>query len=203
MIAIVDYGLGNVGAFLDIYRQLNVPVIRAQSANDLADASKLILPGVGSFDHAMKSFEDSGMAPAVEKMVQDGIKLLGVCVGMQMLADSSDEGQRKGLGWIPGRVRRFDPSTIMQATRLPHMGWNDLDVTVADPITAGLSTGARFYFLHSYYLEVAEPGDAIGESTYGITFPSLVRRGNVYGMQPHPEKSHSFGIRLLKNFSEL
>lgn len=203
MIAIIDYGLGNVGAFQDIYQQLNVPVIRAKSEGDLAGATKLILPGVGSFDHAMKSFEDSGMAPAVEKMVNDGVKLLGVCVGMQMLADSSEEGQRKGLGWIPGRVRRFDPDTIKQATRLPHMGWNDFDVRRADPITSGLGEGARFYFLHSYYVECADHDHIIGESTYGITFPSLVRRENVYGMQPHPEKSHSFGIRLLKNFSEL
>lgn len=203
MIAIIDYGLGNVGAFLDIYRQLNVPVIRAQSAGDLAGASKLILPGVGSFDHAMKSFEDSGMAPTVEKMVADGTKLLGVCVGMQMLADSSEEGLRPGLGWVPGRVRRFDPALIKQATRLPHMGWNDLEVTRVDPITAGLSEESRFYFLHSYYLECADPADAIAESTYGIRFSSLVRRGDVYGMQPHPEKSHSFGVRLLKNFSEL
>lgn len=204
MIAIVDYGLGNVLAFVNVYKRLNIPVTVAKTPGDLANASKLILPGVGAFDHAMQQLEQSGMRPEVDQLVlEHGVPVLGICVGMQMLANSSEEGVLPGLSWIDGRVRRFNVGALPGHTHLPHMGWNDVTPVVGGGLFAGLEHDARFYFLHSYYFDCHQPQDTLAFSDYGIQFSSAVQHENVYGVQFHPEKSHHFGSQLLKNFAEL
>ncbi len=204
MITIVDYGLGNVLAFVNVYKRLNIQVKVAKTESDLVGATKLILPGVGAFDHAMQRLEQSGMRQAIDQLVMgQGMPVLGICVGMQMLANSSDEGILPGLGWIAGKVRRFDVATLPHHTHLPHMGWNDVSPVVGGGLFAGLEQDARFYFLHSYYFDCHQPQATLAFSDYGIQFSSAVNHKNVFGVQFHPEKSHHFGSQLLKNFAEL
>lgn len=204
MIAILSYGLGNVLAFQNVFKRLGIPVTVASSPAALEGATKLILPGVGAFDHAMQLFERSGLRGAAEDLVHcRGVPAIGICVGMQMLAERSEEGSLPGLGWVPGQVRKFDMSRLDQATRLPHMGWNDVRPVRASPLFRGLDGDARFYFLHSYYFAPASQDSVEAVSEYGGEFASAVRAGNVYGVQFHPEKSHHYGSRLLQNFAEL
>jgi glutamine amidotransferase len=204
MITIIDYGLGNVLAFVNVYMRLNIPVAVAKTAADLAGATRLILPGVGSFDHAMEQLDQSGMRETLEKLVvQQRMPVMGICVGMQMLASSSDEGKLPGLGWIDGRVRKFDVAAMPRGTNLPHMGWNDVHPTVEGGLFKGLEKDARFYFLHSYYFECAQAANVLAQTDYGPDFSCAVRRDNVYGVQFHPEKSHHFGSQLLSNFAEV
>lgn len=203
MISIVDYGLGNILAFVNVYKRLNIPVAVARVAAELESAERIILPGVGAFDHAMERLGHSGMRETLDRLVQGrGVPVLGICVGMQILAQSSEEGSLPGLGWIRGRVRKFDAAALRQPTRLPHMGWNDAQPTADSGLFKGLEADARFYFLHSYYLECEDPADVAAVTDYGIQFSCAVHRGNVYGVQFHPEKSHHFGTQLLKNFAE-
>jgi glutamine amidotransferase len=204
MISIIDYGLGNVLAFVNAYSRLNIPVVIAKSAEDLVGATKLILPGVGSFDHAMTQLNNSGMRSSVEQLVlQNRIPVLGVCVGMQLLAKSSDEGVLPGLGWIDGVVKKFDLSIFPVGTKLPHMGWNDVKPTVAGNLFKGMEHDAHFYFLHSYYFECHQKKNILAVTEYGGQFSCAVHRDNVFGVQFHPEKSHHFGSQLFKNFAEI
>lgn len=204
MIHIIDYGLGNVQAFVNLYKRLGIDCVRARTSDDLLGATHLILPGVGAFDHAMGLFDASGMRAPVERMVQElNLPLLGICVGMQILAQSSEEGSRTGLGWVNGRVRSFANNPAAAQLPMPHMGWNDVSPVAGCPLFKGFEDDARFYFLHSFYFECAHAGDAVARSTYGFDFDCAVRSTNVYGVQFHPEKSHHWGTALLKNFSEL
>lgn len=208
MISIVDYGLGNVQAFLNVYKRLNIEAAPVSSAGNLAAATKVILPGVGAFDHAMERLEESGMRETLDDLVLNKrVPALGVCVGMQILADSSDEGERRGLNWIPGRVRYLSALGAPEDLRLPHMGWNDVAPSSGNPLFKKLETDARFYFLHSYYFECRDGGDVAATSSYGADFSCAVRGGvgreNIFGVQFHPEKSHHFGTQLLQNFAEL
>lgn len=204
MITIIDYGLGNVLAFVNVYNRLNIPVTVAKSANDLVDATKLILPGVGAFDHAMRQFDQSGMRQTVEHLVvQNAMPVIGICVGMQMLAKCSDEGELPGLGWIDGRVKKFNLLTMPHGTNLPHMGWNDVMPVANGGLFKGMEQDARFYFLHSFYFECHQSQNVLAFTDYGGQFSSAVKRDNIYGVQFHPEKSHHFGSQLLKNFAEI
>jgi glutamine amidotransferase len=204
MITIVDYGLGNIQALLNVYKRLNIEANTAGNADDLRSATRLILPGVGNFDHAMQRLEDSGMRETLDDLVlEHGVPVLGVCVGMQMLANSSEEGELPGLGWIDGRVRSFASWERATDLPLPHMGWNDVRPTNANPLFDRLESDARFYFLHSFFFECTKPDDALAMSRYGSEFSSAVGSRNIYGVQFHPEKSHHFGTQLLKNFAEL
>ncbi len=203
MITIVDYGLGNVSAIANIYKRLNIPVTMARSVGDLDDARKVILPGVGAFDWAMSMLNASGMREALtERVKANECDVVGICVGMQMLADRSDEGGLPGLGWIPGEVKLFDGVRAMNRTHLPHMGWNDVSPHSDEALFRGIEA-ARFYFLHSYYFAPQMQVDVIATADYGGSFACGVRRNNVYGVQFHPEKSHQWGIQLLKNFAEI
>lgn len=204
MIHIIDYGLGNVQAFLTMFKRLGLEATPAKTGEDLIGASKLILPGVGAFDHAINLLDQSGMRPALETLVlNDKVPVLGICVGMQILATSSDEGRLPGLGWVPGRVRSFRSEERSASLPLPHMGWNDVQPKPSSPLFAGLEYDARFYFLHSYFFECDEPLHVAAVASYGLDFSCAVAAGNVYGVQFHPEKSHHFGAQLLKNFAEL
>lgn len=203
MIAIVNYGLGNIQAISNIYSKLGIPVRMASTERELADADRLVLPGVGAFDWAMERLNASGMRDGLENLVLNEKRpVLGICVGMQMLAIASDEGEAKGLGWIDGIVKRFDDDAGAGGRCLPHMGWNDVEPRHGDGLFAGLGTDARFYFLHSYYFVPRNDADVLATTDYGGTFVSSVRRENVIGVQFHPEKSHQWGIQLLKNFAE-
>jgi len=202
MITIVDYGLGNINAFLNVYRRLNVQARTARSADDLRDAAKVILPGVGAFDHAMTRLTQSGMREALDDVVlRRRVPVLGVCVGMQMLGRDSDEGRLPGLGWIDGRVRSLAALIPAAALPVPHMGWNDVRPTAACRLFDRLAFSARFYFLHSYYFECDRDEDAIARADYGGAFACAVNSRNVFGVQFHPEKSHHYGVQLLKNFA--
>lgn len=204
MISIVDYGLGNIGAFLNMYKRMNVPAKAVRTADELADATRIVLPGVGAFDHAMDLLDRSGMRPLLEeKAIGDKVPVVGICVGMQILADTSEEGEGRGLGWVPGTVRHFRSMPTPDDLPLPHMGWNDVAPTNDGGLFKGLEQDARFYFLHSFYYEPADPADSAASASYGASFACAVRRDNVWGVQFHPEKSHHFGAMLLKNFAEL
>lgn len=204
MIAIVDYGLGNILAFANVYKRLNLEVAVARCAEDLRGATKVILPGVGAFDHAMRMLDASGMrAPLDELALGARVPVLGVCVGMQILAGSSDEGAERGLGWIDGRVRSFRSQTFDKPLPMPHMGWNDVAPLRPSALFRELETDARFYFLHSYFFECARAQDIAATTSYGLEFSCAVAAGNILGVQFHPEKSHHFGAQLLKNFAEI
>jgi imidazole glycerol-phosphate synthase subunit HisH len=202
VIAIVDYGLGNVKAFANVYAQSNIAFVLAKRADELLAADRIILPGVGAFDQAMLRLEQSGLRETLDELVvKRRVPVLGVCVGMQMLAASSEEGRRPGLGWIDGDVRRFRPAGPGDSMRVPHMGWNGIRPVRESALLAGLERDALFYFLHSYYYQSHRPEDVIAVSDYHGEFASAVSSGNVHGVQFHPEKSHQWGIRLLRNFA--
>jgi glutamine amidotransferase len=204
MITIVNYGLGNIQAFANIYKRLNIPAIIAASAEELAGSEKIILPGVGAFDWAMTRLNQSGMRERLDDLVvRQRCPVMGICVGMQMMAKRSDEGVLEGLGWMDAEVRKFDVASFNQKTHLPHMGWNDVFPRQNGSLFRGLESDARFYFLHSYYFAPHQEGDVLAVSDYNGLFASSVRAGNVFGVQFHPEKSHQWGIQLLRNFAEL
>jgi glutamine amidotransferase len=204
MIGIINYGVGNIKAFENIYRKLHIPVKILTQASDFEGVTKLILPGVGAFDHAMNAFNNSGMrAIAEQKVLEENVPVIGICVGMQMLANSSEEGTLSGLGWIDGTVKKFDESKIAYDTHLPHMGWNDVNVSLEQPLFNDFPADPKYYFLHSYYFECGDATNAIAQASYGIDFTCAVRNNNVYGVQFHPEKSHEFGVKLLENYSKL
>lgn len=204
MIAIVNYGSGNIQAIANIYGRLGVPFVVAATPAELAGTDRVILPGVGAFDQAMNELDASGMRQALDTCVLEQRQpILGVCVGMQLLARSSDEGEAKGLGWIDGVVVRFDQATVGQATQLPHMGWNTVEPVRADPLFEGVEAQNGYYFLHSYHFRCDHPHDVLATTEYGAAFTCAVRRENIYGVQFHPEKSHQNGVQLLKNFAGL
>lgn len=204
MITIIDYGVGNINAFVNVYKRLNIPTRIAKEAGDLIDVEKLILPGVGHFDHAMTQLINSGMLNKLNDLVLVQKKpVIGICVGMQMMANSSEEGTFDGLKWIDASVKKFDEAKIKQITRLPHMGWNDAYPLIQHPLFQGLEKDALFYFLHSYYFQCNNPQDILAVSDYGERFTCAAYNGNVYGIQFHPEKSHKYGETLLHNFAKL
>lgn len=200
MITIIDYGLGNILAFRNVYERFNIPVRVARQASDLEHSTKIILPGVGAYDHAMERLDASGMRAVLERLVRiENVPVLGICVGMQILAQSSEEGVRTGLGWVAGRVRKFPGAKLA----LPHMGWNDVKPGPSKRLFAGMEDDARFYFLHSYYFDCEDQADVLAVSAYGDEFCCSLNHANIYGVQFHPEKSHHWGMKLLKNFAEL
>lgn len=204
MIAIINYGSGNIQAIASIYGRLGVPYVVAERPDQLTGADHFLLPGVGAFDQCMDALNGSGMRePLTERVVGDGRPVLGICVGMQLLAHSSEEGKRDGLGWVPGVVKRFDRGRIGRDTLLPHMGWNTTKPVKPNGLFTDVDLTPGYYFLHSYYFSCENDEDVLAVTDYGGDFTAAAQRGNVYGVQFHPEKSHQAGIRLLENFSLL
>ena len=201
MIRIVDYGVGNIQAFMTMFKRLGITAERALVAADLADASRLILPGVGHFDHAMQRLNDSGMRPALEDLVLGRrVSVVGICVGMQLLADRGlEHGETPGLGWVPGEVRLIEPTD--PAIKVPHMGWNDV-MPMPHRDGAQLVEQGEAYFLHSYHFAVAEGRDVAAMTDHGGGLVAAVARDNILGVQFHPEKSQAYGLGLLARFLE-
>ncbi|KXH85464.1 imidazole glycerol phosphate synthase subunit HisH [Chryseobacterium kwangjuense] len=204
MITIIDYGVGNINAFVNVYKRVDVAVKIAKTKEDLDGAEKLILPGVGHFDHAMTELNNSGMRDKLDDLVLNHkIPVIGICVGMQMMANNSDEGKMEGLKWIDATVKKFDETKINQVTRLPHMGWNDVKPVKNIELFKGLEDNAIFYFLHTYYFQCNNAEDIMAVTDYGGEFSSAAHHENKYGIQFHPEKSHHYGEILLHNFAKL
>lgn len=200
MIAIIDYGAGNLRSVRNTLTYLGADVITARTPDQLEGADKIVLPGVGAFGAGINALRQAGFEEPIKAAVDRGVPLIGICLGMQYLFESSDEmGNHRGLGLLPGRVTRFAANGL----KVPHMGWNQLHIRRENPLVAGVESGAYAYFVHSYYVEAAEPGDVIATTDYGIEYASVVARGNIFGIQPHPEKSQSVGQRILRNFVEM
>jgi len=202
MITIINYGLGNLSAFVNVYKRLNIDVQLASTVSDLKKASKLILPGVGTFDQAMNKLNLSGLRNDLDELViKKKIPIIGICVGMQIMGLKSDEGVLPGLGWIKGKVNRlfFNNKNLP----LPHMGWNDIKIKKKSPLIDNLDNYKKFYFLHSYYFQCQNLDDVIANINYGFDFPCIINHENIFGIQCHPEKSHYNVMNLLKNFAEL
>ena len=201
MITIVDYGMGNVGSILNMLKHLGHAARISSRADDIRTATKLILPGVGAFDAGMRNLAESRLRPALDEAVlEKRIPVLGICLGMQLLSHSSEEGTERGLGWIDAHTVRFRIDA-RAGIKVPHMGWNLVEPRRADPLLAGLDHDARFYFVHSYHLLCRRPDDELARTRHGYEFASIIRRGHIHGTQFHPEKSHRFGMKLLGNFA--
>lgn len=203
MIGILDYGVGNIQAFKNVYADLCIPCKAVVNVEDFVDVTHIILPGVGSFDHAMKSLNHSGLRERLEYLVLIKEKpVLGVCIGMQMMGVRSEEGTQPGLGWLEAESKkiRFNLDSNLGPLPLPHMGWNTITVHQSASILKDIDPFEHFYFLHSYYLCCADRDIILAEVKYGSAITSLVKQRNIFGIQQHPEKSHDAGIKFLKNF---
>ena len=204
MIAIIDYGSGNVAAIADIFKRLKLPHVITRNYSEIQAADRYILPGVGAFDASMRSLKDSGLMGLLNDEVHGhGKKVMGICVGMQILGDSSDEGVLPGLGWIPGHVRKIDPTSINGLPKLPHMGWNSVQIKSEMPILKNVDPDRGFYFLHSYFFDARDAESVCATVKYGRELPCAVASGSVFGFQFHPEKSHSNGVAIFRNFSQI
>ena len=205
MIHIVDYGVGNVQALLNSFKRIGVEARRTSDPDQFSGVTHLILPGVGHFDDAMQRLNKSGMRPALEQLVLEaGVPVLGICVGMQMLAQGSKEGILEGLNWIPGEVKAFHEHPLSLNLPSPHMGWNSLQIRGGEKIfNDGFDVEPQFYFLHSFYFDAVNKEDVVATSNYGFDFDAAIAKDNIYGVQFHPEKSHHWGQQLLANFIEI
>jgi glutamine amidotransferase len=203
MISIVDYGVVNLGSIRNMLHKLGIEAGLASTPQDLARATKIILPGIGHFDNGMRALSERGLVePLRAKALAERVPLLGICLGMQLLGAASEEGAQPGMGVVPGRcIRfRFPPGSSF---KVPHMGWNEIIPQRESALLAGLSTPARFYFTHSFHFVCDEAQDVLATVKHGIEFTACIARGNVMGVQFHPEKSHRFGMALLRNFGAL
>jgi len=201
MTIVVDYGLGNKGSVLNMLQKIGHPGRMTTAADEVRSAKRLILPGVGAFDHGMARLRDAGLEAPIKEAVANGAGLLGICLGAQMLFDGSEEGELPGLGLISGRVIKFKQPAD-GALRIPHMGWNVAVPRGDQPLFEGMDDSPRFYFVHSYHFAPTDEADVAATTVYGSTFASAVARGRVSGVQFHPEKSHRFGMALLTNYSK-
>ncbi|MBL7996073.1 imidazole glycerol phosphate synthase subunit HisH [bacterium] len=203
MITIIDYGMGNLGSIQNMFKKLKIESLTTSDLNEVQKAKKLLLPGVGAFDSAMQRIHASGLKAVLDrKVIVDKTPILGICLGMQLLINSSEEGIMEGLGWIPGKASRFLFPTG-ESLKIPHMGWNYVHEVRSSPLTAHLPDASRFYFVHSFYVKVIDPRHVVMRTHYGVDFDSVIQLDNIYGAQFHPEKSHKFGMRLLDNFAAL
>lgn len=204
MITIVDYGMGNLGSVRSMFARIGAESRIVSAPEGLEDAEKLVLPGVGAFDHAMTNLDERGLIPALNRCVLEReVPVLGICLGMQLMTDGSEEGALPGLGWIPGKAIRFHlPPEHAENLRLPHMGWNTLLRTQASWLLGEEQPHERYYFVHSFHVECRESSDVLAQANYGVPFTAALGRGHIQATQFHPEKSHRFGMDLLKRFSE-
>jgi imidazole glycerol-phosphate synthase subunit HisH len=202
---VVDYGVGNLGSIAKMLSKVGATARISSSPADILAADRLVLPGVGAFDSAMRLFNESGLRDVIEQRVLgDEVPLLAICLGMQMLTESSEEGRLPGLGWVSGAALAFR-GRITPSNKVPYMGWNLVDPVRESPLTRGFAElgDPRFYFVHSYFVQAADPAESILRTRYDIEYDSGVQRNNIYGVQFHPEKSHRYGLKLFQNFVTL
>lgn len=201
MITIVNYGLGNLNSILNMLRVLDIQAKVSDDLTEIRQASKLILPGVGAWDSGMHNLATAGLVDVLNEVVLERrIPILGICLGMQLMGQSSAEGQSPGLGWLNMQFQKFKADS-KAGIRVPHMGWNTVIPVGEGPLLESLKEPAKFYFVHSYHATSPDISICHGESEYGVKFPAIVGKGNILGVQFHPEKSHKFGMGLLTNFS--
>jgi glutamine amidotransferase len=201
-IAVVNTGVGNVRAIPNMLRRLGASVQISNEVRVVENGDCIMLPGVGSYDAAARRLSENGLKETLDrKALHQGVPILGICLGMQLMADGSEEGLELGFGWIPGRLKRFQPKDGREKPiRVPHMGWNVLEDIEDEPLYAGMESEARFYFDHSYYWQPENQYNYCGVVEYGVRFAAGVKSGNLYGVQFHPEKSHRFGLQMFRNF---
>lgn len=202
-IVIVDYGVGNLGSIANMLKKIGASVAISSDLDVVAQADKLILPGVGAFDNGMQNLHARNLVTTLNQRVLEAqVPILGLCIGMQLFARQSEEGQLPGLGWLAAQVVRFKFPPPLPAPKIPHMGWNTITIKRPHPLTANLDSETRFYFVHSYHLVCEQTEDNAAAACYGYEFPAVVARANIMGAQFHPEKSHKFGMQLFRNFVE-
>jgi glutamine amidotransferase len=204
MIVIVDYGAGNVASIKNMLRKAGFDSRVSADPDEILDASKLILPGVGHYDHGMRGLRTRGLVGPLDASIRNKrTPILGICLGVQLFMRESEEGTEPGLGWIEGSVRRFRQDTLPANLKIPHMGWNQLELSKPSLLTTGIDPLSRFYFVHSFHLVCDHEEDVLVRASHGSPFVAGVERANIYGVQFHPEKSHRFGLELLRRFAEL
>lgn len=203
MIAIVDYGMGNLGSIKNMFKKIGAQSEIMSRPDEIAKASKILLPGVGAFDTAMIKINDSTLREVLdEKALKEKVPVLGICLGMQLLTEKSEEGKQAGLGWIPGEAKKFNFGEELDL-KVPHMGWNSVIPAAQSPMTSGFDEDFRFYFVHSYFVKASSESHVMLKTEYGINFHSGICNDNIFGAQFHPEKSHRFGMKLLSNFAAI
>lgn len=205
MITIVDYGMGNLGSIKNMFKYIGVESTIQSDVDKIKNASKILLPGVGSFDTAMKKINERNINEVLnEKALKEQVPILGICLGMQLLTNSSEEGNLEGLGWIDAKTLSFK-NRIDKQYKIPHMGWNVVNQSNKSLLTNGFEEfiESRFYFVHSYFVKVTEEKNSILKTNYGIEFDSAIQKENIFGAQFHPEKSHKFGMKLFENFAKI
>jgi imidazole glycerol-phosphate synthase subunit HisH len=203
MIVIIDYGIGNLASVQNMFKKIGVKdVVVSGDQEIIAKAKKILLPGVGAFDAGMTNLENSGLIPLLnQKALTEKIPVLGICLGMQMLTKQSEEGVKKGLGWIEAETVKFNPDPALKL-KVPNMGWNYITVQRKNPLV-DMESKNRFYFVHSYYVKCVDENQSIATSNFGIDFTCMVNKDNIFGSQFHPEKSLKFGMKILENFAKL
>lgn len=203
MIVIINYGMGNLGSIANMLKKTGHRAIISGDLAEIDRAEKLILPGVGAFDNGMKNLSELGLIEVLNKKVlTDKIPTLGLCLGLQLFSVTSEEGNLPGLGWMEVQTSRFHFNSENEHLKVPHMGWNSIELCQNHPLLSGLDDESRFYFVHSFHLQSLDASLVLAQTTYGYSFPSILGKDNLMGVQFHPEKSHKFGLQLLKNFAE-
>ncbi len=201
MITIIDYGMGNLGSVHNMFKRIGVVSKVTSDLDEVSKATKILLPGVGAFDNAMNRINKSGLREILDKKaLEEGIPILGICLGMQLLTRGSEEGSVPGFGWIPADTIKFKANPKL---KVPHMGWNLVYPETKSKLTETLPEESRFYFVHSYHVTVDSNENSILKTNYGVSFDSAIQKDNIYGTQFHPEKSHKFGMELLRSFSKI
>lgn len=203
MIVIIDYGMGNLNSIKNMFKKIGIPATISSNIDLIRSADKLILPGVGAFDNGMKNIKEMGLIEVLNEMILNLKRpILGICLGMQLMTLSSEEGILPGLGWINGNTERFKQQELVHH-RIPNIGWNTLSINQLHPLLDGIDSDYRFYFVHSYHVCCNDPDNVIATTLYGIRFTSAFARGNIMGVQFHPEKSLRFGFKIFQNFANL
>jgi len=204
LITVIDYNMGNIASIENILKKIGCKVTVTSDPAVLDKAEKIILPGVGSFDYGMKNLNSLGIYDVLKKKVRvEKTPILGICLGMQLLTEGSEEGTLPGLGFIKAHAIKFTPDWFTQGEKIPHMGWNYINYKEGVPLFKNSHEEMRFYFVHSYYVKCDNETDVLATTEYGKPFASVIGHENIYGVQFHPEKSHKYGMNLLKNYAEL
>jgi glutamine amidotransferase len=203
MVIIVDYGMGNLGSIENMLKKVGIEAVVSSDKTMIKKADKLILPGVGAFDNGMKNLTERGLIPLLnEKALQEKTPILGLCLGMQLFTRHSEEGKLPGLGWMDAETVSFKFGGANANLKVPHMGWNTIQICQPHPLFVEMDTETRFYFVHSYHVICRDTTAVLAQTDYGYVFTSAIAKENILGVQFHPEKSHKFGLKLFKNFAE-